>query len=308
VSDELVAAWEAAVLGRSISHLEHVELAWTLARRHGAAEAEHRLVEGTRRNCDAAGVPERFDEALTRRWARAVAEAAARTPAESFDGFLDANPGLRRGDVLGRPSWQAGGTLPAMFTGIVREQGRVAELAGDDGGVRLRVEAPATAAGTRLGDSVAVNGTCLTATEVDGTGIAFHAVPETLRRTSLGRLREGAPVNVEPALRAGEPLGGHYVQGHVDGVGRVRSVAPEGDGVRMWVEAPPEVLRYCVEKGSVAVEGVSLTVAELGEDAFAVALVPHTLEATTLGALGPGDEVNLEADVLAKYVERLVAR
>ncbi|HWH05642.1 MAG TPA: riboflavin synthase [Gaiellaceae bacterium] len=133
-------------------------------------------------------------------------------------------------------------------------------------------------------------------------------MPETLRRTSLGRLAEGAAVNVEPALRAGEPLGGHYVQGHVDGVGRVRSAEPEGEGARLWIEAPPEVLRYCVEKGSIAVEGVSLTVAELAEDAFAVALVPHTLAETTLGALRPGAEVNLEADVLAKYVERLVRR
>jgi riboflavin synthase alpha subunit len=113
-------------------------------------------------------------------------------------------------------------------------------------------------------------------------------------------------VNVEPALRAGEPLGGHIVQGHVDGVGRVRSVTPEGDGARIEVEAPDDVLRYCVEKGSVAVEGVSLTIAALAEGGFAVALIPHTLAATTLGRLEAGDEVNLEADVLGKYVERLL--
>jgi riboflavin synthase alpha subunit len=142
---------------------------------------------------------------------------------------------------------------------------------------------------------------------VDGR-LAFDAVPETLRRTALGRLAPGDGLNVEPALRAGEPLGGHYVQGHVDAVGRVRSVEPEGDGRRVWVDAPAEVLRLCVEKGSVAVQGVSLTVAELDERGFAVALVPHTLAATTLGALEPGDELNLEADVLAKYVERLLAR
>ena len=133
-------------------------------------------------------------------------------------------------------------------------------------------------------------------------------VPETLRRTTLSRLREGAEVNVEPAVRAGEPLGGHYVQGHVDAVGRIQSVEAEGEGLRVVVEAPPEVLRLCVEKGSIAVEGVSLTVAELYDDAFAFALVPHTLEATTLSQLAPGREVNLEADVLAKYVERLVTR
>jgi len=127
---------------------------------------------------------------------------------------------------------------------------------------------------------------------------------ETLNRAKLF----GAQVNLEPALRAGDPLGGHYVQGHVDGVGRVRSVEPEGEGVRMWIEAPAELLRYCVEKGSVAVQGVSLTIAELSDDAFAVALVPHTLAETTLGGLAAGAEVNLEADVLAKYVERLVPR
>ena len=130
---------------------------------------------------------------------------------------------------------------------------------------------------------------------------------ETSAIASLGRMTEGADVNVEPALRAGEPLGGHYVQGHVDGLGAIGSVEAEGDGLRVVVEAPPEILRYCVEKGSITVDGVSLTVAELLEDAFAVALVPHTLEATTLRDLAPGQPVNLEADVLAKYVERLVA-
>ena len=137
--------------------------------------------------------------------------------------------------------------------------------------------------------------------------MSFDAVPETLRRTALGSVVAGDRVNVEPALRAGEPLGGHYVQGHVEAVGRVRSVEPEGEGVRIWLDAPEAVLRLCVEKGSVAVHGVSLTVAELDEDGFAVALVPHTLAVTTLGSLRAGDAVNLEADVLAKYVERLLA-
>jgi len=195
-----------------------------------------------------------------------------------------------------------------MFTGIVRELGRVASVLGGEDGIRLLIEAPAVAPDTRIGDSVSINGCCLTATEVGDGTLAFDAVPESLRRTALGRLGEGTRVNLEPALRAGEPLGGHYVQGHVDGVGRVRSVAPEGDGARVWFDAPEEVLALCVEKGSVAVEGVSLTVAELDERGLAVALVPHTLAETTLGALAPGDEVNLEADVLAKYVERLLAR
>jgi riboflavin synthase len=193
-----------------------------------------------------------------------------------------------------------------MFTGIVRERGRVAAVERNGDGLRLRVDAPATAADVAVGDSVAIGGVCLTAVAVDGTQLSFDVVPETLSRTALGRLEPGAGVNVEPALRAGEPLGGHIVQGHVDGVGSVRSVEPEGDGSRIWVDTPPEVLRYCVEKGSVAVDGTSLTVAALDGAGFAVALVPHTLAETTLGELAPGDEVNLEADVLAKYVERLL--
>lgn len=194
-----------------------------------------------------------------------------------------------------------------MFTGIVREVGIVETLEGGEQGVRLVVSAPLTAPGLGVGDSVAISGVCLTAEAVDGVRIAFHAVPETLRRTSLGRLGAGGEVNVEPALRAGEPLGGHIVQGHVDGVGRIQSVEAEGVGLRVIVEAPARVLRYCVEKGSVAVEGVSLTVAELYDDAFGVALVPHTVQTTTLATLAPGREVNLEADMLAKYVERLAA-
>ena len=193
-----------------------------------------------------------------------------------------------------------------MFTGIVRERGRVASVDGDGNGIRIRLEAPLTAGDVAIGDSVSLNGCCLTVVETaDGT-LAFDAVPETLARSSLDGLEAGSELNVESALRAGEPLGGHYVQGHVDGVGTVRSVEPEGDGRRIWFDAPSEVLRYCVDKGSVAVDGVSLTIAGLDENGFAVALIPHTLSATTLGTLEPGARVNLEADVLAKYVERLV--
>jgi riboflavin synthase len=193
-----------------------------------------------------------------------------------------------------------------VFTGIVREVGLVSAVENGGGGIRLEIEAPATAAAASVGDSVAVNGCCLTAVAASGGTIAFDAVPETVSRTSLARLTPGARVNVEPALRAGEPLGGHYVQGHVDGVGTVRSVAPEGNGRRLWVDAPPEILRYVVEKGSVTVEGVSLTAASLDGRGFAVALIPHTLAETTLGELEAGAPVNLEADVLAKYVERLL--
>ena len=194
-----------------------------------------------------------------------------------------------------------------MFTGIVREVGLVVEADEVRGGRALRVRAPITAASTHVGDSIAIDGCCLTATEVaDGT-IRFQAVPETIARSTLGTLERNEHVNVEPAIRAGEELGGHYVQGHVDAVGRIRSVEAEGQGFRVVVEVPEAVLRYCVEKGSVTVDGVSLTVADLVDDGFAVALVPHTLEATTLSAVRPGQAVNLEADVLAKYVERLVS-
>ncbi len=185
-----------------------------------------------------------------------------------------------------------------MFTGIVREVGKVVSFEGG----RLRVESSLAAA---MGDSVSVAGVCLTVVDGDRRTLAFDAVPETLARTNLGKLRSGDGVNLEPALRAGEPLGGHYVQGHVDGLGRVRSVEPEGDGSRVWLDAPGEILRYCVEKGSIAADGVSLTIAAIDDQGFAVALVPHTLAATTLGSAGAGDDVNLEVDVLAKYVEKL---
>jgi len=195
-----------------------------------------------------------------------------------------------------------------MFTGLVREVGEVVSVEGDGRGVRLAVRAPLTAADAAVGDSVAISGVCLTVVEAPDGVVTFDAVPETLARTTLARLNSGARVNVEPALRAGEPLGGHYVQGHVDGVGTVRSAEPDGDGTRVWFDAPSDILRYAVEKGSIAVEGTSLTVAALDDAGFAVALVPHTLRATTLGALATGDAVNLEVDVLAKYVERLLAR
>ena len=195
-----------------------------------------------------------------------------------------------------------------MFTGIVRERGRVVSADGGAEGLELVVEAPETAAQAAVGDSVAVDGCCLTATQVADGRVSLHAVPETLRRTTLGGLAPGAGVNVEPALRAGEPLGGHYVQGHVDGVGRVTDTTPEGDGVRLRLDVPPELLSYCVEKGSIAVQGVSLTIAALSGDGVEIALVPHTLAATTLADLRPGAPVNLEVDILAKYVEKALAR
>ena len=195
-----------------------------------------------------------------------------------------------------------------MFTGLIREVGVVTAVEADGASLRLTIEAPQTASDAQLGDSIALSGVCLTVVDRTDGRLAFDAVPETLSRTSLQTLEPGSRVNVEPALRAGEPLGGHYVQGHVDGVGAVRTVEPEGDGRRIWIDAPPDLMRYVVEKGSVAVEGTSLTVAALDDAGFAIALIPHTLSETTLGALAAGDRVNLEVDVLAKYVERLLAR
>lgn len=195
-----------------------------------------------------------------------------------------------------------------MFTGIIRERGRIVELTPDDGGLVVMVGAPQTARTVEVGGSVAIAGVCLTAERVAPPDLAFRAVPETLSRSTLGALVVGQAVNLEPALRVGEPLGGHIVQGHVDGVGVLRAVAPEGDGKRITVNAPDDVLRYCVEKGSITIDGVSLTVASLDAHGFSVALIPHTLEVTTLAALAVGDRVNLEVDVLAKYVERALAR
>lgn len=190
-----------------------------------------------------------------------------------------------------------------MFTGIVRELGTVVAFDGS----RLVLAAPETASDAVVGDSVAVAGACLTVVEAADGRLAFDVVPETLSRTALGGLEEGRTVNLESSLRVGDRLGGHVVQGHVDAVGRVRSVVPDGDGRRVWVDAPASVLGSTIEKGSIAVDGVSLTVAAFDEEGFEVALIPHTLAVTTLGRLEPGDEVNLEADVLGKVVERLVA-
>jgi len=190
-----------------------------------------------------------------------------------------------------------------MFTGIVRELGTVDAFVGS----RIVVSASETAAGSAVGDSVAVAGVCLTVVEHGDGRLAFDVVPETLARTALGALVPGGVVNIEPSLRVGDQLGGHVVQGHVDAVGRIRTVTPDGEGRRVWVDVPEEVLGYCLEKGSIAIDGVSLTVAALDESGLEVALIPHTLAVTTLGRLEPGDEVNLEPDVLAKVVERLLA-
>ena len=194
----------------------------------------------------------------------------------------------------------------AVFTGLVEATGEVRALSAAADGARLAVSTP-LATELRPGDSVAVNGVCLTAARVGDGAFSADVMGETLRRSSLGAVEVGDRVNLELPLRASDRLGGHVVQGHVDGVGTVAAVADEGAARRLEVACDPEVLRYVVERGSIAVDGVSLTVAAVDGDRFAVSLVPETLRRTALGAKGPGRPVNLEVDVLAKYVERLVA-
>jgi len=188
----------------------------------------------------------------------------------------------------------------------VADLGTVAAVDAADDGVRLRVTT-ALAGDLRDGDSIAVNGVCLTAVGADGEGFGADVMHETLRRSSLAEVAPGARVNLELPLRADERLGGHVVQGHVDGLGAVRAVREEGFARVVTIAADPALLRYVVEKGSIAVDGVSLTVAAVDGDAFSVSLIPETLERTTLGDAAPGTPVNLEVDVLAKYVEKLVA-
>jgi len=195
-----------------------------------------------------------------------------------------------------------------VFTGIVEAVAEVVAVEPRGPGVRLVVAAPAIAAETRIGDSIAVNGACLTVADATGGRVAFDAVRETMDRTALGALRPGARVNLERALRADSRLDGHIVQGHVDETGRVRELRREANDTRLAIATSPRFTDWLVEKGSVAVDGVALTIVGLAADGFDVALIPHTLAVTTLGALAPGQVVNLEADVLGKYVRRFLER
>lgn len=207
--------------------------------------------------------------------------------------------------MYGSMFWLVGQGVPyldgGMFTGIVEELGAVSAVEPAGEGARLVISAKVVTQGTRIGDSIAVNGCCLTAVDLGPGWWAADAVAETLARTNLGSLRAGDPVNLERPLAVGDRLGGHLVQGHVDGVGRVVSPAPD-----LHISAGDGVLAYVVEKGSVTVDGVSLTVVSVLPDGFTVALIPHTMSVTTLGRKLPGDTVNLEADVIAKYTERLL--
>jgi riboflavin synthase len=194
-----------------------------------------------------------------------------------------------------------------MFTGIVEELGKVRAIHRHDGGARVEIEATTVVADAAVGDSIAVNGCCVTVVELGDGWWAADAVIETLDRTALGALEVGEPVNLERPLRPSDRLGGHLVQGHVDAVGRVAARMPLADGsTRFTFSAPPELLRYVIEKGSVAVDGISLTVTAVSDETFDVAVIPHTLRVTTLGHKDTAAPVNIEVDLIAKYVERLL--
>jgi riboflavin synthase len=193
-----------------------------------------------------------------------------------------------------------------MFTGLVETLGTAERVQADGSGRRLTLSAPALTAGTKLGDSVAVNGCCLTIIELTGDGFSFEAGPETLRLTNLGELQEGDRVNLERSLQLGDRLGGHLVTGHIDGLGRIAERRREGDWEFIWFSCPPALTEQIVPKGSVAVDGISLTVVEVKPDGFSVMLIPHTLAVTTLGFKNVGASVNLETDLLAKYVWKCV--
>jgi riboflavin synthase len=193
-----------------------------------------------------------------------------------------------------------------MFTGLVETRGTVQRVDRLGPGVRLRVDAGSVADGAQLGDSIAINGCCLTVVEVEQRRLAFDAGSETLSRTNLGQLRPGSFVNLERSLRVGDRLGGHYVSGHIDAVGRLERRIDEGDWSTFWFAVPPLLTRQMASKGSVAVDGVSLTLVDVEPATFSVALIPHTLSVTTLGLLALEDPVNIETDILAKYVARQI--
>ena len=193
-----------------------------------------------------------------------------------------------------------------MFTGIVEELGTIRSIRRGAASAVLSIGAEAVLSDLRIGDSVAVNGVCLTATGVDGSGFTADVMHETLRRSSLGALGPGSRVNLERAMAADGRFGGHIVSGHIDGTGTIAERRRDDNAVWYTVSAPPALLRYIVEKGSVAIDGISLTVASVEADRFSVSVIPHTAAMTRLGAKGPGDVVNLETDIIGKYVERLL--
>jgi riboflavin synthase len=194
-----------------------------------------------------------------------------------------------------------------MFTGLIQELGELARVAPHGAGKSLWIELPVLSRSANLGDSIAINGTCLTVVEIEGPTVRFDLSPETLAMTTLSQLSLKAMVNVEPSLRAGDPLGGHFVQGHVDGVGELLERMPQDSFETFRFSVPPGLAKFVAGKGSIAVDGISLTVVEACEDSFTVALIPHTLQSTNLGRMRVGTQVNLETDMLARYLARIVA-
>ncbi len=194
-----------------------------------------------------------------------------------------------------------------MFTGIIEETGSVKALRHEAGAARLAVSASTVLEGTAPGDSICVNGVCLTVIDLDKSGFSADVAVETLRVTNLGELKTGAKVNLERALQLSARIGGHLVSGHVDAVGSIRERRQEGNGWRIFIDAPDTVLRYVIKKGSIAIDGISLTVADVDKKGFSIAMIPHTAKLTTLGFKSAGDSVNLETDLIGKYVERLLA-
>jgi riboflavin synthase len=193
-----------------------------------------------------------------------------------------------------------------MFTGIIEEMGTVKALRREAGAARLSLSAATVLDGTALGDSICVNGVCLTVVEMGKNDFSADVAVETLRVTNLGELKAGARVNLERALQLSARIGGHLVSGHVDAVGRLREKRDEGNGWRIFFDAPETVLRYVIKKGSIAIDGISLTVADVDRAGFSIAMIPHTARLTTLGFKAAGDSVNLESDIIGKYVERLL--
>jgi len=193
-----------------------------------------------------------------------------------------------------------------LFTGLVREMGEASSLMKKGNGARLFLDAKSLAQWAKLGDSIAINGTCLTVVEIRGNTLAFDISDETLRSTNLGELQARDRVNLEPALRLDDRLGGHFVTGHIDGVGRIQSKNLEGEVWKIVIGTEPWIAEYLVEKGSVAVDGISLTVVDVLRDGFSLVIIPHTAEQTTIGFKGPGDRVNVEVDILGKYVAKFL--
>jgi riboflavin synthase len=193
-----------------------------------------------------------------------------------------------------------------LFTGLIQDVGKIQAMEPRGGGVRLRISTRLDPGSVKIGDSISVDGVCLTVVEAGGTNFTVEASPETLRRTTLSGARRGQRVNLETALRVSDLLGGHLVAGHVDGTGEIMEIAPEGNSWRYRFRVPREIGRYLVEKGSISVDGISLTVAECTDRGFAVSVIPHTAQTTTLGEKKAGDRVNLENDLIAKYVEKFL--